>query len=240
MRIRLLALGVALVLCDPPSAQAQPRPPRRPAQLSASGGIRTDRLSRKELKTWNTIVAIVMAEGPGGHPLYPTLRALWDAVDSSPHAVYVELRDRRVRRSYIGGHFMITKVDPEGRAHAGILILNLRAINNASTGSAARRANGFVPFEGLGRKERYAEVLGHELAHAAWSLADTERARLAERLQGELERQMPRLLAAQARGLGAEIQKHVEELDRLSRVLEEPAEEAEVHVWRELRAGQQR
>ena len=31
-------------------------------------------------------------------------------------------------------------------------------------GSSA--ANGFIPFEGLSQKERYAEVLGHELVHA--------------------------------------------------------------------------
>ena len=100
------------------------------------------------------------------------------------------------------------------------------------------RANGFLPFEGLGRKQRYAEVLGHELAHAAWSFADPERARLAHRLQGETEQQMKMLLAARARGLGAELQEHVEELDRLGRVLEEPAEAAEVSIWEELLAGQ--
>ncbi len=71
-----------------------------------------------------------------------------------------------------------------------------------------------------------------------WSLADTERARLAQRLQGEMEQQMQMLLAAQARGLGAELQAHVGELDRLGRVLEEPAEAAEVPIWEELRAGQ--
>lgn len=71
-----------------------------------------------------------------------------------------------------------------------------------------------------------------------WSLADTERARLAQRLQGEMEQQMQALLTARARGLGAELQEHVTELDRLCRVLEEPAEAADVPIWEELRAGQ--
>jgi hypothetical protein len=238
MRTHLLA--VALVVCDPPSTQAQPGPQRGPARLSASGGIRTERLSRKELKTWNSIVAIVMAKNPAGQPLYPTLRTLWDTVDTSGHAVYVEMRDPGAPPSYVAGRFAITRVDPEGKAHEGILILNLRAIDTVSTRPAAKRANGFIPFEGLGRKERYAELLGHELAHAVWTLADTERARLVERLQDEIEHQTRMLVAARARGLRAEIEKHVAELDRLCRVIEEPAEAAEVVIWEELRAGQER
>jgi len=240
MGIHLLAMGVALalVLSDPLVAQERPWPPRGPALLGASGGIRTDRLSRKELKTWEKVVAIVMAEGPDGKPLHPTLRALWDAVDMSGHAVYVEMRDPKARLSYLAGRFAITSVDPEGKAHVGIIMLNLRIIDKASTGRAAKRANGFIPFEGLGQKERYAEVLGHELAHAVWSLADTERARLAQRLQGEMERQMRMLLTARAQGLGAELQEHVGELDRLSRALEEPVEAAEMVIWEELKAGQ--
>jgi hypothetical protein len=239
MEIQMLAIGVALahIVSGPIGAQPQPPPPPGSALLGASGGMRTDRLSPKELRTWKKIVAIVMAEGPGGQPLRPRLRALWDAVDTSGHVVHVEVRGAKAPATYVAGRFAITRVDPEGRAHEGILILNLRAIDNASTGRAARRANGFIPFEGLGRKERYAEALGHELAHAVWSMADTERARLAQRLQGEMEQQMQMLLTARGRGLGAEIQEHVRELDRLGRVLEEPAEAAEVSVWVELRAG---
>jgi len=220
MGIHLLAMEAALAL------------------LGASGGIRTDRLSREDLKTWKKVVAIVVAEGPDGKSLHPTLRALWDAVDTSGHAVYVVMRDPDSPASCIAGRFAITRVDPEGRAHEGILVLNLRAIDKASTGPAASRAGGFIPFEGLGRKERYAEVLGHELAHAVWSLADAERARLAQRLQGGLEEQVQILRAARARGLAADFQEHVGELDRLSQSLEEPAAAAERVIWKELRAGQ--
>ena len=69
----------------------------------AEGGIRTDRLSEKGLARWNKIVAIVMAEDAGGRPLHPTLRALWDAVDASGPAVFVELPEPKCRRPYIVG-----------------------------------------------------------------------------------------------------------------------------------------
>jgi hypothetical protein len=235
MRTHLLAM--ALIVCDPPRAQAEPGPPRSRASLSASGGIRAERLSRKELKTWNSVVAIVMAEGPGGQPLYPTLRSLWDSVATSGHTVYVEMRNRSAPPSYLAGRFAITRVDPEGKAHEAILILNFRAVDNVSTGPTARRANGFIPLAGLGRKERYAELLGHELAHAAWSLADVERARLAARLHDEMEQHVRMLIAARAPGRRAEIAQHVAELERHGRVLEEPAEAAEALIWEELRAG---
>ena len=187
MRTHLLVLAGSMVLV---ASMARP---------ATAGGIRTDRLSSKKLPVWNSIVAIVMAEDRTGRPLHPTLRRLWDAVDTSGHAVYVELPDRR---SYIGGAFAITRVDPEGKAHEGILAMNLRVIDETSTGSGAARANGFIPLAGLGKKERYAEVLGHELAHAVWSFGDTERARIAEALPGARERLSRRVLAAQGRGFG--------------------------------------
>ena len=116
--------------------------------------------------------------------------------------------------------------------------MNLRAIDKASTESGAARPGGFIPFRGLGKKERYAELLGHELAHAVWHLADTERARLAERLQAETEERMQMVLGAGAGGPGGELQEQVKELDRLGRELEGPAEAAEVAIWKELVAGQ--
>jgi hypothetical protein len=233
-------LALTLVVCDPQSVQARPEPSRGPGRLSASGGIRTDRLSHKKLKIWNSVVAIVMAKDAAGHSLYPTLRSLWDSVDTSGHAVYVEMHDAGPRPSFIAGRFAITRVDPEGKAHEGVLILNPSAIDNLSTGPAARRANGFIPFEGLGRTERYAELLGHELAHAVWSLADTERARLAQWFQAETKRQAQIVLAARARGVPAGIDRDLAELDRIRRMLEEPAEAAEAAIWRELRAGRRR
>jgi hypothetical protein len=209
------------------------------ALILASGGLRTDRLSPEQLHVWNKIVEIVMAEDGGGQPLHPTLRQLWDAVDTSGHVIHIEIPERKGPRSYIAGRFVITKVDPDGEAHEGILILNLRAIDKASTGPGATRGGGFIPFKGLGKDERYAELLGHELAHAVWHLANTERARLAQRLQGELETEMERLLRVGVRGPDEGLQERVATLDRRAREVEEPAEAAEVAIWKELKAGRQ-
>ena len=140
------------------------------------------------------------------------------------------------RKSYIAGRFAITRVDPEGKAHEGILIVNLRAIDNASTGPGSARADGFIPFKGLGKGQRYAELLGHELAHAAWTLAEPERTRLVMPLQGENEQVMRRWVD-KAPG-GDDLLRRVNELERLSRMLEESAEAAEVRIWEELLAGQ--
>jgi len=204
----------------------------------AEGGLRTDRLSEKGLARWSKIVAIVMAEDAGGRPLHPALRALWDAVDASGRAVFVELPEAKSRRDYIVGRFAITKVDREGRALEGVLVMNLPAIDRAASGPGAARKNGFVPFAGLGKKERYAEVLGHELAHAAWSLADAERTRLTLTLPGEVARASRFVLAARKEGVRGEGVERARELERLSREAEKPAEAAEAVVWAELLAGQ--
>ena len=223
MRTHLLVLAGSMVLV---ASMARP---------GTAGGIRTDHVSRKKLPVWKSIVAIVMAEDRTGQPLYPTLRRLWDAVDASGHTVYVELPDRR---SYIGGAFVITRIDPDGRAHEGMLAMNLRVIDETSTGPAAARANGFIPLAGLGKRERYAEVLGHELAHAAWSFANPERARVAEALPREREQLSRRVLAARGLGFDDALQKDATRIERVSRELEEPAEAAEVAIWAELRGGQ--
>jgi hypothetical protein len=204
----------------------------------AEGSIRTDRLSRKTLETWNSIVSIARAEDSGGRPLHPTLRALWEAVDAGDCAVFVELLEPKSRRPYILGRFAITRVDSEGRASEGILMMNLPAIDRAASGPGAARENGFIPFAGLGKRERYAEVLGHELAHAAWSIADVERVRLIMALPGKVEQLSRRVLAAKGEVVARETLEQARELDRLNRQVEEPAETAEEAVWAELLAGQ--
>jgi hypothetical protein len=200
-----------------------------------AGGLRTDRLSRKDLRVWTRILEIVMAKDRDGRPLHPTLRALWYAVDTSGHLVYVEMHGPK--GSYIAGRFAITKVDPLGQTHEAILILNPWVIDELSTNSAVARADGFIPFVGLGKYERYAELLGHELAHAVWTVADPQRARLVMPLQSENVQVMRRVLD-NTPGSEVALGERVRELTRLSQMLEEPAEAAEVAVWRELRVGQ--
>jgi hypothetical protein len=106
-----------------------------------------------------------------------------------------------------------------------------------SSGPRGAPPNGFVPFAGLGKKQRYAEVLGHELAHAAWGIADPERTRLVMGLPGEVAAFSRQVLAA-AQGSKA-IAERARELERLSREVEEPAEAAEQAIWAELVAGQE-
>jgi hypothetical protein len=204
----------------------------------AEGGIRTDRLSGKALERWRSIVEIVMAEDAGGRPLHPTLRGLWDAVYANPCAVFVELPRQKSRKAYIVGRFAIAQVDPEGRALEGVLVMDLSAIDRAASGPGAARKNGFVPFAGLGKKERYAEVLGHELAHAAWGFGAAERTRLSLTLPGEVARASRLVLAAQTGDARDESVERARELERLSREVEEPVEAVEAAAWAELLAGQ--
>jgi hypothetical protein len=220
-RLAGTAVSVALVLSGVPGSE---------------GAIRTDRVSGKTLQTWRSIVAVVMAEDRAGRPLHLTLRRLWDTVEASSHTVYVEMP--KGRRSYIAGRFAVTKVDPSGKAHEAILMMNLRAIDRTATGRGAARPNGFIPLAGLGKLERYAEVLGHELAHAVWTLADPERAVVAQPLQGDGERLMSRVvMAASGSGPGDELRERAREFERLTRELEESAEATEEAVWAELLAG---
>ena len=241
----VLVASMGPMLSSLPIADAEPRalgPREALVAAGASGGIRTERLSGKKLEVWNAIVEIVEAEDADGRPLHPTLRELWNTVETSGHVVYVELPEPKDPISCFAGQFRIERVDPEGKAHVGVLMMNLRTIDMASTRSDVARADGFIPFDGLSEKERYAEVLGHELAHAVWSLAATERARFAMELQSETKQVMLLVLQAareglRRKGLGGELQKRMKELDRLKATVEEPAEAAEVTIWEELRAS---
>jgi hypothetical protein len=205
----------------------------------AEGDIRTDRLSGKALQAWSSIVKVVKVADQTGRPLHPALRAVWDAVDASGCTVFVELPDPRSRQPYILGRFAVTKVDADGKAVEGVLVMNLPAIDRAASGPGAARPNGFVPFAGLGKKERYAEVLGHELTHAAWGFADPERTRLVMGLPGEVAALSRQVLAAPAERGSEAIVERARELERLSREVEAPAETAEQAIWAELAAGQE-
>ncbi len=104
--------------------------------------------------------------------------------------------------------------------------MDLPVIDRVSTGPAAARANGFIPLAELGKKTRYAEVLGHELAHAAWTFAEPDRARLAKPFSGAMAE-----LVSNSRHSGGEV-------ERVSRQVEEFAEATEEAIWAELLAGQ--
>ena len=210
-----VTLPAVLALVAPPVAQAE---------------IRTDRLSGGERKAWKQIVGIVMAVDSQERPLHPTLRQLWREVESSPHVLHIELR-RLDGSSAIAGRFRVEAQGPDGRLEA-TLILNLRVIDRVLTGSPDAQ---LVPFEVLGQAARRAQVLGHELAHAAWAFAAPEQARQAFEAQVAAERLafVARTVGTAAPGFG----ERVEASARLIRRLEEPALAAEAAVAAELRHG---
>ena len=198
--------------------------------LRVEGGIRTDHLSGHQLKKWKSIVAVVQAVGRDGQPLRPMLHRLYREIESSPHDVRIELPGTK-GTSAIAGRFRIEPLGADGRLEATIL-LNLRVIDRVLTGSPGAQ---LVTFETLGRPERYAQVLGHEMAHAVWAFADPEHTRLATRVQADAA-----ALARRARTEGTTAEgfsQEVQQTERLVRLLEQPALDAEAAITEELRTS---
>ena len=124
---------------------------------------------------------------------------------------------------------------PTGQRHTAVLKLCLANIDQALIGPRVARANGFIPFQELSKEERYAEVLGHELAHIKFVLANSLRAHLVNELiqttndflLGQI-RQNPTVLHAR------EMKERISQRDTLLLELESQAEEVEEIVWQEL------
>src|SRR5262249_8685604 len=167
---------VATLICSTAYAQVE-----RPC-LTPAAGILTDRLSTKQFERWRKIERIVFAADAEGRILHPILRALWEEVKASGHMIYLELSETQDSFSGTAGVFRLERFDPTGQHHIAVIRLYLNTIDHAYVGPDAKRPDGLIPLEGLGREERYAEVLGHELAHAVDILSNLERARLVEEL----------------------------------------------------------
>jgi hypothetical protein len=212
------AAGVVLVLAGVPCAEAE---------------IRTDRLSRRELKAWREIAAVALATDDRGRPLHPTLHRLWRDVEASRHVVHVELR-RPSGSSAIAGRFRIEALGPDGLLEA-TLVLNLKVVDRVLIGSPDAQV---VPFQAKSRVLRRAQVLGHELAHAAWAFAAPEQARLALDVQAHAERLavLARTVGTSAPGFGEQVGAS----ERLIRLLEEPALAAEKAIAAELARSDRR
>ena len=208
-----------------------------PRQTDYSGLI-TSRLSTKELDLWKEMERIVFAEGADRRPLHPTLRGLWEWVEASGHAVFIQIAFSSRTSSSTAGSFVIERFDPKGEKHIAAIRLNLMSIDRAYVGPSSARDNGFIPFQWLSKKERYVEVLGHELAHAAHILSDPERARKVE----EMVEETNEILLSQRPNrrvnlLAPEMSRRLSRRDALLKGLEEQAEEMEYVVWRELIAS---
>ena len=200
-----------------------------------AAGIVTSKLSQKDLLRWEMIERIVFAEDPDHQPLHPTLRGMWEWIEASGHTVYIEIVRASRASTGTAGNFSIERHDPKGEHHTGVIKLNLANIDMAYVGPGAARENGFIPFEGLSKEERYAEVLAHELAHAVDILTAPDRARSVE---FTIEETNEMLLRSRARRKGetisSDLRGRLSRRDALLQDLEKRAEHMEYVVWKEL------
>ncbi len=165
---------------------------------------------------------IVLAKDGEARPVHPALYGLYHQADASGHEIQIELSMQRSTLRAVG--FCRIECHTEGAQKQVVLIrLNLGMIDRAISSELTRRADGFMPFEGLKKKERYAEVLGHELAHVVRLLTNPEYRGL------YLERQ----------ALADAGSKDIQFIRSLTSSIEKPAEAAEVEIWRELTAGRE-
>lgn len=207
----------------------------RPVEFS---GLITSRLSLRELERWKAIERLVFAEDANRQPLHATLHNLWEWVETSGHAVFVEIARSTRTSTCTAGSFVIERFDPKGERHIAVIKLNLSNIDLAYVGPDTARENGFIPFEGLSKEERYVEVLGHELAHAVYILTSLERAKKVEDM---VEKTNEILLSHRPyrkdSSLSPEMKRMLTRRDALLKDLEKQAEEMEYVVWRELTAS---
>ncbi len=183
-------------------------------------GILTDRLTKSQLKAWTSILEVVLARDGAGRPVRPALYELYHQADAGGHEIQIEISTRQATLAAVG--FCRIELHAEGAPKEVILIrLNLEMIDRAVSSELTRRADGFIPFAGLTKKERYAEVLGHELAHVVRLVTHPDYMRLYRERQA----------------LADAGSQDYQTIGTLTSAIEQPAEAAEVEVWRELAAG---
>ncbi len=200
-------------------------------------GINTSRLSAKSLQTWCSLERLVYATDKAGNSLYPTLRYLMDWAETSGNRIYIEFPEVKAYGN-TAGSFYIERVDPVGIRHTTVIRLYPFIIDQAVVGSINKRRNGLIPFTGLLREERYAEVLGHELGHAIDILSSLERAKIVEEMVEQTNEHLYSFRTLYpGRALAPQLMKLITKRDTLLIELEETADLYEELVWRELRKG---
>jgi hypothetical protein len=231
-------LTLALLTSQINGQEPQARKLKGVARQAEFSGLITSRLSQKELEQWKEIERIVFAEDGRRQPLHPSLRNLWQWVETSGHAVFVEIMRSTRTTTCTAGSFVIERFDPKGEKHIAVIKLNLSSIDQAYVGPESSRENGFIPFDGLSRDERYVEVLGHELAHAVDILTNLERAgKVEEMIEKTNEMLLSRRPNRKDNTLSPEMKKRLSRRDALLKDLEKRAEEMEHIVWKELIAS---
>jgi len=224
--LKLMAAVLALL---PASREAWAGQPQNMGETGAESSISckadaifTDRLRGSRLRMWNSVRELVFARNDSGRFRHPTLIALWHEADGSGHAIHIELSKQECDRA---GQIRIESSDVNDRRHVVAIEINLYAIQHASVAEIARRPNGWIPFAGLGLKERCAQVLGHELAHAVRMFRDPEYLRLFRDME-----QAGRDVNWHA----PDVKERLNRLTRLTSEFEKPVEAVELQVWREL------
>ncbi|HZS09525.1 MAG TPA: hypothetical protein VFD58_32140 [Blastocatellia bacterium] len=231
-------LALSLLFTPVQSARAGADDKTHRPETAKATGIISDRIPARQMQKWQAIEKLVLAEDPSGQPLHPTLRSLYEWAESGGHAIYIELITRNSISNCTAGHFSIERFDPKGVRHEAVIRLYLSNIDQAWIGESTARDDRFIPFRGLKKEERYAEVLGHELAHAVDILSDLEKARKVEEL---VEQTNEMLLDRQTRRgseeLTPDLKERLTSRDSLLKQLEERASTLEAAVWRELTAS---
>jgi hypothetical protein len=137
---------------------------------SLKGGIDTSRLSEGELKEWERIVEIANAKDNNDKYLNPTLREVYDKLNTGNRTFVID-NTTFGRNSPTVGKFTITKFKGENDFSEAVIELDFNKIKGIDRTTDADRVAGFKKFEGLlggGKKAdlRLAEVFGHEGSHA--------------------------------------------------------------------------
>ena len=202
------------------------------AAANAETGIRLDRLSPEHRKIWEAIKQSIVSENADGTPLHPKLRSLFEQLQTSAHTIYLEFDDSNACR-YVVGQFLIERLDPVG-GNVAVVRLYVRNIEHASTDPLPNSKDGFVPLAGLKKIDRYAEVLGHEMAHVVDILFNQERANLVDNFLKERDRALEQRVDSKTKKIAPEVEWVLRQRDAFLNELEKPALIAEEQIWREL------
>lgn len=210
------------------------------AQAIEDKGLTPIVSNERERQKWEEIEELIFLDDNDGQPIHPTLRWLWQWLDTSGHMVFVDIRQKRGDLN-LAGSFSIEKFDPRGARHVCVIRLNLNNIDLANVGQENKLKNGLIPFEGLGKTERYVEVLGHEMSHAVHILSDHELSNSVIHLVNRTnEILLDKNRQQQLDQIEPEFRKRLSKRDDLLKILESKAADMEKVVWHELFNGLER
>ncbi len=172
--------------------------------------------------------------------LHPRLHELWQSMESSSHLIFIEIGKQAKNASTKAGEMIIERVDPSGGQHTVNVQLFLSTVDRAfAEKRLPQGAEPFWPFAELFGSSRYAEVLGHELAHVERVFADPNYLRLYMEIDRELSSYCSRRKIRKGQVLDQEEQKHLQRIDFSVNEVEKPAAAAEAEIWRELIASEE-